>query len=98
MARKTIQPSRPNDPRPRCSQGILTEGGKVLFYRGQTALPRIRIWQRGNEARDIRRVVFENIKLFLKRQRCDVRGDGRNQHITDKKIIPKVYSEVRRDI
>jgi 2-iminobutanoate/2-iminopropanoate deaminase len=37
MARKTIQPKSSNDPRPRYSQGILTEGGKVLFIAGQTA-------------------------------------------------------------
>ena len=37
MARKTIQPKSLNDPRPRYSQGILNEGGKLLFVAGQTA-------------------------------------------------------------
>ena len=37
MARKTIQPTSSNDPRPSYSQGILTDGGKVLFIAGQTA-------------------------------------------------------------
>ena len=37
MARKTIQPKTLNDPRPRYSQGILNEGGKLLFVAGQTA-------------------------------------------------------------
>jgi 2-iminobutanoate/2-iminopropanoate deaminase len=37
MATKVIQPKSLNDPRPRYSQGILAEGGKVLFVAGQTA-------------------------------------------------------------
>ncbi|MGH7797974.1 MAG: RidA family protein [Candidatus Binatia bacterium] len=37
MARRTIQPKTLNDPRPRYSQGILNEGGKLLFVAGQTA-------------------------------------------------------------
>jgi enamine deaminase RidA (YjgF/YER057c/UK114 family) len=37
MALKTIQPKNLNDPRPRYSQGILAEGGKLLFVAGQTA-------------------------------------------------------------
>jgi len=34
MARKTIQPKTLNDPRPRYSQGILNQGGKLLFIAG----------------------------------------------------------------
>ncbi|MGH7770268.1 MAG: RidA family protein [Candidatus Binatia bacterium] len=37
MATKIIQPKSLNDPRPRYSQGILAEGGKLLFVAGQTA-------------------------------------------------------------
>ena len=37
MSRKTIQPKTLNDPRPRYSHGIATEGGKLLFVAGQTA-------------------------------------------------------------
>jgi 2-iminobutanoate/2-iminopropanoate deaminase len=37
MARKVIQPATLNDPRPRYSQGILHDGGKLLFVAGQTA-------------------------------------------------------------
>ena len=37
MARKTVQPKTLNDPRPRYSQGIVTEGGRLLFVAGQTA-------------------------------------------------------------
>jgi enamine deaminase RidA (YjgF/YER057c/UK114 family) len=37
MATKIIQPKSLSDPRPRYSQGILAEGGKLLFVAGQTA-------------------------------------------------------------
>jgi enamine deaminase RidA (YjgF/YER057c/UK114 family) len=37
MARKVIQPKGLSDPRPRYSQGILAEGGRLLFIAGQTA-------------------------------------------------------------
>jgi len=37
MATKVIQPKALSDPRPRYSQGILAEGGKLLFVAGQTA-------------------------------------------------------------
>jgi len=37
MATKVIQPKSLSDPRPRYSQGIFAEGGKLLFVAGQTA-------------------------------------------------------------
>jgi len=37
MATKVIQPKSLSDPRPRYSQGILADGGKLLFIAGQTA-------------------------------------------------------------
>lgn len=37
MPKQILQPKSLNDPRPRYSQGILTEGGKLLFVAGQTA-------------------------------------------------------------
>jgi enamine deaminase RidA (YjgF/YER057c/UK114 family) len=37
MAKQIIQPKSLNDPRPRYSQGIVVEGGKLLFIAGQTA-------------------------------------------------------------
>lgn len=37
MAKQIIQPKSLNDPRPRYSQGIVVEGGKLLFVAGQTA-------------------------------------------------------------
>jgi enamine deaminase RidA (YjgF/YER057c/UK114 family) len=65
MARKTVQPKTLNDPRPRYSQGILNEGGKLLFVAGQTASD-----QAGNVVGkgDIRaqtKQVFANLKAVL---------------------------------
>lgn len=37
MTKQVLQPKSLNDPRPRYSQGIVTEGGKLLFIAGQTA-------------------------------------------------------------
>jgi 2-iminobutanoate/2-iminopropanoate deaminase len=37
MSTKVLQPKSLSDPRPRYSQGILAEGGKLLFIAGQTA-------------------------------------------------------------
>lgn len=37
MGTKVIQPKSLSDPRPRYSQGILADGGKLLFIAGQTA-------------------------------------------------------------
>ena len=40
MTRDVIQPDSLKDPRPRYSQGITTEGGRLLFIAGQTAADR----------------------------------------------------------
>lgn len=40
MSRQIIQPESLKDPRPRYSQGIVTEGGRLLFIAGQTAMDR----------------------------------------------------------
>jgi 2-iminobutanoate/2-iminopropanoate deaminase len=37
MTRKVLQPASLKDPRPRYSQGIQTEGGRLVFIAGQTA-------------------------------------------------------------
>lgn len=65
MTRKTIQPKTLNDPRPRYSQGIATEGGRLLFVAGQTASD-----QNGNVVGkgDIKaqtKQVFANLKAVL---------------------------------
>ena len=40
MSRTVIQPDSLKDPRPRYSQGIVTDGGRLLFIAGQTAADR----------------------------------------------------------
>lgn len=40
MTRTTIQPDTLKDPRPRYSQGVQTDGGRLLFIAGQTAADR----------------------------------------------------------
>jgi 2-iminobutanoate/2-iminopropanoate deaminase len=98
MARKTIQPKTLNDPRPRYSQGILTDGGKVLFIAGQTASD-----SNGNVVGkgDIKaqtRQVFANIKAVL--EASDASFDNlvmTTTYITDRKYR-EGYNEVRRDI
>jgi 2-iminobutanoate/2-iminopropanoate deaminase len=98
MARKTIQPKTLNDPRPRYSQGILTDGGKVLFIAGQTASD-----SNGNVVGkgDIKaqtRQVFANIKAVL--EASDASFDNMvmtTTYITDRKYR-EGYNEVRRDI
>ena len=98
MERKTIQPNSLADPRPRYSQGIMTEGGKVLFIAGQTASD-----AKGNVVGkgDIKaqtRQVFDNIKAVL-----EAAGGSLDDvvmtttYITDRKYR-EGYNEVRRGI
>ncbi len=63
--RKVIQPKNLHDPRPRYTQGILTEPGRILFIAGQTAVD-----EKGNVVGkgDIEaqaRQVMENLKKVL---------------------------------
>jgi len=98
MERKTIQPNSVADPRPRYSQGIVTDGGKVLFIAGQTASD-----AQGNVVGkgDIKaqtRQVFDNIKAVL-----EAAGGSLDNvvmtttYITDRKYR-EGYNEVRRGI
>ena len=98
MERKTIQPNSLADPRPRYSQGIMTEGGKVLFIAGQTASD-----AKGNVVGkgDIKAQtcqVFDNIKAVL-----EAAGGSLDDvvmtttYITDRKYR-EGYNEVRRGI
>ena len=98
MERKTIQPNSLADPRPRYSQGIMTEDGKVLFIAGQTASD-----AKGNVVGkgDIKaqtRQVFDNIKAVL-----EAAGGSLDNvvmtttYITDRKYR-EGYNEVRRGI
>jgi 2-iminobutanoate/2-iminopropanoate deaminase len=98
MERKTIQPNSVADPRPRYSQGIVTDGGKVLFIAGQTASD-----AQGNVVGkgDIKaqtRQVFDNIKAVL-----EAAGGSLDNvvmtttYITDRKYR-EGYNEVRQGI
>ena len=62
MARKDIQPTSSNDPRPRYTQGILTEGGKLLFIAGQTASDKDGNVVGKGDIKAQTRQVFDNIK------------------------------------
>ena len=98
MARKTVQPKTLNDPRPRYSQGILNEGGKLLFVAGQTASD-----QAGNVVgkRDIRaqtKQVFANLKAVLE-EAGGTLDDlvMTTTYITDREYR-EGYNEVRRGL
>jgi enamine deaminase RidA (YjgF/YER057c/UK114 family) len=98
MTRKTIQPTSSNDPRPRYSQGILTEGGKVLFIAGQTASDKDGNVVGKGDIKAQTRQVFQNIKAVL-----EAAGGSFDNvvmtttYITDRKYR-EGYNEVRRDI
>ncbi len=63
--KQIIQPKSLSDPRPRYTQGILTEGGRLLFIAGQTASNKEgKVVGKGDiEAQATQ--VFENIKAVL---------------------------------
>ena len=98
MARKTIQPKTLNDPRARYSQGILNEGGKLLFVAGQTASD-----QAGNVVGkgDIKaqtKQVFANLKAVLE-EAGGTLDDlvMTTTYITDREYR-EGYNEVRRGL
>jgi enamine deaminase RidA (YjgF/YER057c/UK114 family) len=89
MARRTIQPKNLNDPRPRYTHGILTEGGKLLFVAGQTASD-----QNGNVVGkgDIKaqtRQVFANLKAVLE----EAGGTMDDLVMTTTYIVDREYRE-----
>jgi len=98
MERKTVQPKTLNDPRPRYSQGILNEGGKLLFVAGQTASD-----QAGNVVGkgDIKaqtKQVFANLKAVLE-EAGGTLDDlvMTTTYITDREYR-EGYNEVRRGL
>jgi enamine deaminase RidA (YjgF/YER057c/UK114 family) len=98
MTKKIIQPKTLNDPRPRYSQGILTEGGKLLFVAGQTASD-----QNGNVVGkgDIKAQttqVFANLKAVLE-EAGGTLDDlvMTTTYITDREYR-EGYNEVRRGL
>jgi enamine deaminase RidA (YjgF/YER057c/UK114 family) len=98
MERKTIQPNSLADPRPRYSQGIMTEDGKVLFIAGQTASDASGNVVGKGDIRAQTRQVFDNIKAVL-----EAAGGSLDNvvmtttYITDRKYR-EGYNEVRRGI
>ena len=63
--KQMLQPKGLSDPRPRYTQGIITEGGKLLFIAGQTASNKEgQVVGKGDiEAQTTQ--VFENMKAVL---------------------------------
>ena len=64
--KQIIQPQSLSDPRPRYSQGILTEPGKVLFIAGQTASDKNGNVVGKGDIEAQAKQVFENIQAVLK--------------------------------
>lgn len=66
MTRKVIQPDSLKDPRPRYSQGIVTDGGRLLFIAGQTAADRDgNVVGKGDAEKQVEQ-VFANLDAVLK--------------------------------
>ena len=66
MARKTIQPKSLNDPRPRYSQAIINQGGKLLFIAGQTASDKDGNVVGTGDIKAQTEQVYANLKAVLK--------------------------------
>jgi 2-iminobutanoate/2-iminopropanoate deaminase len=96
MAKQIIQPKSLNDPRPRYSQAILTEGGKLLFIAGQTASDKDSNVVGKGDIKAQTRQVFDNIKAVL-----EAAGGSLDSlvmtttYITDRQYR-EGYNEVRR--
>ena len=96
MSRKTIQPKTLNDPRPRYSQGIATNGGKLVFVAGQTASDKDgKVVGKGNIKAQTEQ-VFTNLRAVLKA----AGGTLDNLVMTTTYIVDRRYregyNEVRR--
>lgn len=65
MTRNVIQPESLKDPRPRYSQGILTDGGRLLFIAGQTAVDREGTLVGKGDIETQAAQVFENLGAVL---------------------------------
>ena len=98
MARKTIQPKTLNDPRPRYSQGILNEGGKLLFVAGQTASDQAGNVVGKDDIRAQTKQVFANLKAVLE-EAGGTLDDlvMTTTYITDREYR-EGYNEVRRGL
>jgi reactive intermediate/imine deaminase len=66
MTVKVVQPASLPDPRPRYSQAILTEGGRLLFIAGQTAVDKDnKVVGKGDIDRQAEQ-VFANLEAVLR--------------------------------
>jgi 2-iminobutanoate/2-iminopropanoate deaminase len=98
MATKTIQPASLNDPRPRYSQGIQAESGRLLFIAGQTASDKNGNVVGKSDIKAQTRQVFDNIKAVL-----EAAGGSLDNlvmtttYITDRSYRDG-YNEVRRGL
>lgn len=64
--KEVIQPKSLSDPRPRYSQGIVAQGGKLLFIAGQTASDKDGNVVGKGDIEAQAKQVFENIQAVLK--------------------------------
>jgi 2-iminobutanoate/2-iminopropanoate deaminase len=89
MATKVIQPKELSDPRPRYSQGILAEGGKLLFVAGQTASDKDGNVVGKGDIEAQTRQVFKNLSAVLE----EVGGSLDNLVMTTTYITDRKYRE-----
>jgi len=87
--KKVIQPQSLSDPRPRYSQGIVTEPGKLLFIAGQTASDKNGNVVGKGDIEAQAKQVFENIQAVLE----DVGGSLDNLVMTTTYITDIKYRE-----
>ena len=87
--RKVIQPKSLNDPRPRYSQGILTESGRLLFIAGQTASDKDGNVVGEGDIEAQARQVFKNLIAVLQ----EVSGSLDNLVMTTTYITDRKYRE-----
>jgi enamine deaminase RidA (YjgF/YER057c/UK114 family) len=67
--KEVIQPQSLSDPRPRYSQGIVTQPGKMLFIAGQTASDKNGNVVGKGDIEAQAKQVFENLQAVLNRVR-----------------------------
>ncbi len=86
---KIIQPKELSDPRPRYSQGILADGGKLLFIAGQTASDKNGAIVGKGDIEAQTHQVFKNLSAVLK----EAGGSFDNLVMTTTYITDRKYRE-----
>ncbi len=89
MATKVIQPKSLSDPRPRYSQGVLADGGKLLFVAGQTASDKDGNVVGKGDIEAQTHQVFKNLSAVLQ----EVGGSLDNLVMTTTYITDRKYRE-----